>query len=72
MTASTSFFDLTDQQKVDLLEAENLKLFEALEAVLMIAELAVASPAGSQGEQISEAIEGIRALSESTLDNQRC
>jgi hypothetical protein len=72
MAASTSFFDLTDQQKVDLLEAENLKLFEALEAVLMIAELAVANPAGSQGEQVSEAIEGILALSESALDNQRC
>jgi hypothetical protein len=62
--ASTSFFDLNFEQRASLLEEENLKLFEALEAVALMAE--------SSSEDSQQVVEGIKAVAEMALDEQRC
>ena len=62
--ASTSFFDLSFEQRASLLEEENLKLFEALEAVALMAE--------SSSEDSQQVVEGIKAVAELALDEQRC
>ena len=62
--ASTSFFDLNFEQRASLLEEENLKLFEALEAVALMAE--------SSSEDSQKVVEGIKAVAEMALDEQRC
>ena len=62
--ASTSFFDLSFEQRASLLEEENLKLFEALEAVALMAE--------SSSEDSQQVVEGIKAVAETALDEQRC
>ena len=62
--ASTSFFDLSFEQRASLLEEENLKLFEALEAVALMAE--------SSSEDSQQVVEGIKAVAEMALDEQRC
>ena len=62
--ASTSFFDLSFEPRASLLEEENLKLFEALEAVALMAE--------SSSEDSQQVVEGIKAVAEMALDEQRC
>ena len=62
--ASTSFFDLSFEQRASLLEEENLKLFEALEAVALMAE--------SSSEDSQQVVEGIKAVAEMAVDEQRC